>query len=200
MRSWALPLPPLPGEPGLQAIWPNIRLDGDEGVLLGIDRQYTASFGSGRMQATNLVLVRLPPDRSALAIVAEVPVAVSRSVRACADEAQRTARAGACSDEYQYNAHVAAEPVAGWPARLRVSSSAFTHRGDRFAADDGRPAAALRRDDEILRPDRACSYSRTLTFDPAAGRYAQDRPARDCERYFATGPLPAGSSASPSGR
>ncbi|WP_114953113.1 hypothetical protein [Sphingosinicella terrae] len=181
-RSWALPLP----EDGIDdhEVWPHLRIEADGAVLAGVLRRRGTGFAGGSESSAELVLVRLPADRSALSEAGELPVSGGADIRACFDADDRRARLGACSDEYEFTASIAAEPVDGAPAELRLETRARTFPGRRSRTEDSLAGPPLRRGDLVWAEDAECSYRRRFTFDAASGRYRPDEALPECSNYF----------------
>jgi hypothetical protein len=91
-------------------------------------------------------------------------------------------RAGACHDEYEFNAELKAEGDA-FPPRLTYASTATTFPGRVSRSEDSLAKPPLKPKDLVKAVDAECSVRRVFTFDPAANAYVPDAPLPDCGDY-----------------
>ncbi len=91
---------------------------------------------------------------------------------------------GLSLDRAQRGGGVGTVSVANDRARFRFTTTARTYPGEvgRWEDSADRPPLAPR--DLVWAADRACSYSRIFTFDPARGHYVPDAPLPDCGQYL----------------
>ena len=167
-------------------IWPHLVREAGGAVLVGVLRTYRTGFSGGGARRTALLLVRAEPGGGAPALLLDIPLSGSAMIRACFAEADESARAGACHDEYALAGTLRLDPAtaAGRP-RFILTAAARTYPGRRSrTAEAPAAAAALRRSDLVWAPDPACTYRRALAFDSASGRYRPDSPLPDCPDYF----------------
>lgn len=195
---------PVPGvdstgfDNGRLTVWPQIiRLappaDGAEaGYLIGMLRGYSTMYSGGGGSADRLELFELFVGGGTPHVtkqVLDLPYTANLLIRACFSEADMEDRRGACHDEYGFDAVLALaprRPRAGAPVRMpdlsyRTIATAYPGFAQRNA--DSLERGRLRQSDLVRRNDPACSYARTLRFNPASERYEMNEPAPECSGY-----------------
>ena len=195
---------PVPGvdstgfDNGRLTVWPQIiRLappaDGAEaGYLIGMLRGYSTMYSGGGGSADRLELFELFVGGGTPHVtkqVLDLPYTANLLIRACFSEADMEDRRGACHDEYGFDAVLALAPRrarAGAPVRLpdlsyRTIATAYPGFAQRNA--DSLERGRLRQSDLVRRNDPACSFARTLRFNPASERYEMNEPAPECSGY-----------------
>jgi len=89
--------------------WTGLVRLADGGVLAGVKVETSSMYSGGGGQATELRLYRLDAHGDAgAAPVLAVPIRAELTIRACFSEEDMTQRAGACHDEYGFQATLAA--------------------------------------------------------------------------------------------
>jgi hypothetical protein len=155
--------------------------------LIGILSNRTVGYSGGGGGGTRLALHELIVGNGAAQLGREVlslPWDGSLLIRACFSEADSALRLGACHDDYNFGASLTLAPAqsdGGMPLlRYETQASAYPRTARRMADSSG---TQLRQADLVRWRDPACSYTRTLRFNPASERYEMDRPAPDCSNY-----------------
>jgi hypothetical protein len=173
---------PTAGDSVSMAPWPQlIRFDG--GVLAGVLVQERSMYSGGGASATTLHLIAFVPGQPPVQVLS-VPHSGHASIRACFSERDMKQRAGACHDEYTFDASIALAGAlaAGMPV-LRYRSKATSFPGRVSRSKDSLAARPLRQRDIVTVTDPRCSYQRLYRFDPQARAYVPDAPVPDCSDY-----------------
>lgn len=162
--------------------WPKlIRFDG--GVLAGVQTRAHAMYSGGDASAITLHLIAFLPGQAPFEVLS-VPQSANVMIRACFSERDMKHRAGACHDEYSFDASLAltGASAAGMPV-LRYRSQATSFPGPVSRSKDSLAGRPLRKRDLVTVTDRQCSYQRLYRFAPEAHGYVPDTPPPDCEDY-----------------
>ena len=163
-------------------LWPQvIRFEG--GILAGVETQVSAIYSGGGAGSTALHLIAFLPGRPPFAVLS-VPQSAEMMIRACFSERDMKQRAGACHDQYTFNASLALTETsaAGMPV-LRYRSEATSFPGPVSRSKDSLAARRLRERDIVTVTDPQCTYQRLYRFNPDAGGYVPDKPPPDCSNY-----------------
>ena len=164
--------------------WTGLVRLSDGGFLAGVETGTSSMYSGGGGQASELRLYHLTAAGEAgAAPVLTVPIRGSLMIRACFSEADMKQRAGACHDEYSFDATF---KVAGGSDVLpmldyETVATAFPRGVSR--SEDSLENAALTKADLVAERDPKCSYQRRFVFDAAGGVYRPDRPPPDCSGY-----------------
>ena len=172
----------LPSADASIQLWPKlIRFEG--GVLVGVQTQERNMYSGGGASATTLHLIAFVPGQAPFEVLS-APQSSSATIRACFSERDMKQRAGACHDEYSFDASLAltSTSAAGWPV-LRYRSKATSFPGRVSRSKDSLAARPLRQRDLVTVADPQCSYQRLYRFAPQARTYVPDIPAPDCADY-----------------
>lgn len=163
-------------------LWPNlIRFAG--GILAGVETHASASYSGGGAGSTSLHLIAFLHGRAPFEILT-VPLSASVMIRACFSERDMAFRAGACHDEYSFEASLVptGKSAAELPV-LRYRSKATSFPGHVSRSRDSLSGRPLRQRDIVTVTDPKCSYQRLYRFSPKAGSYVADRAPPDCSDY-----------------
>ena len=154
-----------------------------QNVLVGALRYWRTSYSGGGASTSELMLVRLYHENDGIQIdtVATLPMAGSALVRACFSEADVTARADACHDEYRFVAQLGLDPAGqGMPVlQFQTRATRFPAGVSRFG--DSLEKGPLTAKDLRTETDRACTYQRRLRWQQ--GQYRPDTPLPDCSEF-----------------
>lgn len=175
---------PAPGGPGSTlVVWSQIIRGAEGSILAGAMLTDRGAFSGGGWDSHRQVFVRVTPETEA--VVLDLPLLGSASIRACFDERDRRRRLDACSDDYSFVSgfELATDNASPTPA-LDVRTDATTYPGRRSRNEDSSEGRRLRPQDLTRWRDPVCSYTRRYRFDPAAGRYLPDRPVPPCADYL----------------
>ena len=155
----------------------------DGSAIVAVQVREPISYSGGGGEIATLRLLHIRRD-GAPRTVLTVPWNTDLMIRACFSEKDAKARAGACHDQYQFDGQLAVvKPAKSGPPTLTYTASAqYFPRGISRNADS-LTLPPLKKSDLIWVNDRACSYRRTLSFDPASGVYKPDTPLPDCDQY-----------------
>ena len=173
---------PAVGDSVSMAPWPQlIRLEG--GILVGVLVQERSMYSGGGASATTLHLIAFAPGQPPVQVLS-VPHSGHASIRACFSERDMKQCAGACHDEYTFEASLAlaGTSAAGMPV-LRYRSKATSFPGRVSRSKDSLAARPLRQRDLVTVTDPQCSYQRLYRFAPQERAYVPDAPVRDCSNY-----------------
>lgn len=169
-------------EDSLLQLWPKIvRYEG--GILVGVETQERAMYSGGGATSTTLHLIAFLPGQLPFKVL-RVPQHASVMIRACFNELDMKRRAGACHDEYNFDATLTLvrKLKSGMPV-FRYRSKATSFPGAVSRSKDSLAGRPLRKRDLITVTDPQCSYRRMYRFDPQARRYVADTPPPDCSNY-----------------
>lgn len=153
--------------------------------LVGVIAEERAMYSGGGGSGGRLHLLRfgMAPHAAGAVEVLDVVWDSSLMIRACFSEKDMKDRRGACHDEYDFKAVLAAAPAEGGelPAlTYRSFATAYPQTSRRSEDNSGQ---VLKKSDLAAWRDPECSYSRTLRYNPATSRYEMDRAAPDCSAY-----------------
>lgn len=165
--------------------WTGLVRLADGGFLAGVEAGSTAMYSGGGGQASELRLFRLNSDGEAgSAPVLIVPLNGSVLIRACFSDKDMTQRAGACHDDYNFEAKLTLTPGVSdvMPAFNYVATATAYPRGVNRNRDSlaMRPLTAR---DLVIQRDPDCSYHRRFTYDSTTGVYQPEKPLPDCTAY-----------------
>jgi len=172
-------------EGGLQP-WPALVKLGPAaggGVLVGVDAQASTMYSGGGASVTERVVARVMRHAADAdsGEVLRLPVQGHASIRACFSERDMDLRAGACHDEYGFDAALSLDPAGEGMPVLRYQTHA--HRFPAFASRNQDSLAHGRVKTSELRTvsDPACSYQRVYRFQN--GAYMADQALPDCSEF-----------------
>jgi hypothetical protein len=155
----------------------------DDSVLVALRARTPMMYSGGGGEITALRLLRIKAGETPR-MVLSVPWKTDLMIRACFSDRDARRRAGACHDQYELEGGLTVTPPVGTaPPTLRYASAArYSPRGISRGVDSlTRPP--LKKADLVWTDDPACTYSRTLRFDPASGTYRPDVPLPACDQY-----------------
>lgn len=159
------------------------RLPGGD-FLAGVEVGLSSMYSGGGGQATELRLYRLDANGDAgEAPVLTVPLRGSLMIRACFSEEDMKQRAGACHDEYVFEATLTAAGEAGDMPVFDYVTTATAYPRGASRSEDSLEKPPLKPADLVTVRDPKCSYSRRFTFDAVAGEYRPDSALPDCSDY-----------------
>ncbi|MFN3878870.1 MAG: hypothetical protein ACK4MH_10905 [Brevundimonas sp.] len=164
--------------------WTHLARLTDGGFLAGVEVGLSSMYSGGGGQATELRLYRLDANGDA----GESPVLVVRirsslSIRACFSEEDMKQRAGACHDEYGFDAVLTAAGEAGDMPVFDYVTTATAYPRGASRSEDSLEKPPLKPADLVTVRDPKCSFSRRFTFDAVAGEYRPDSALPDCSDY-----------------
>ena len=166
--------------------WTSLMSLADGGFLAGVDVGSSAMYSGGGGQASTVALYRLDAAGDAMGgPVLTVPLMSSVLIRACFGEKDMKQRAGACHDEYSFEAKLTAAPNATsgvMPTLIYATTATAFPRGV-SRSKDSLENPPLKPADLVATRDPTCSFERRFTFDAATGVYQPDRPLPDCADY-----------------
>jgi hypothetical protein len=172
---------------GWYALWPHLVRERDGSVILGVNQQLSTGYAGGGASVSRLLLYRAEPGAAPAELI-DLPIGGATTIRACFSQADRRARADACADRYELAGELALDPAnESERPRFVLTTTARTYPGHVSRNEDSRDRGPLRREDLVWWNDPLCSYRRTLSFDPAVGRYAPDTPLPGCSDYLDIG-------------
>ncbi len=155
----------------------------DDSVLVPLRARTPVMYSGGGGEITALRLLRIKAGETPRILLA-LPWTTDLMIRACFSDGDARRRAGACHDRYELEARLTVTPPVGTaPPTLRYDSTArYSPRG--ISRDvDSLTRPPLTKADLVWTGDPACTYRRTLRFDPASGTYRPDAPLPACEHY-----------------
>lgn len=158
-----------------------LRRAGSDEIILGADRELQAMYSGGGGMSSYRTLIRFVPGAAPQEVLT-VPLSGSLMIRACFGEKDMKQRAGACHDEYEFDAELKAEGDA-FPPRLTYASTATTFPGRVSRNEDSLARPPLKPADLVRAVDTECSVQRVFTFDPALSAYVPDAPLPECGDY-----------------
>lgn len=169
---------------GAEGVWtPGVilRKEGDDTIILGADMGLQAMYSGGGGMSSSRTLIAFKPGEAPREILT-VPMSGSLMIRACFGERDMKQRAGACHDEYEFDADLKVEDDA-FPPRLTYASTAATFPGRVSRDEDSLAKPPLKPADLVRAVDAECTVQRVFTFDPTTKAYVADAPLPDCSAY-----------------
>ena len=163
-------------------LWPKlIRFEG--GILAAVETEVNTMYSGGEASSTTLHLIAFLPDQPPFEVLS-VPQSANMMFRACFSERDMKQRAGACHDEYSFDASLAltGASAAGMPV-LRYRSKAKSFPGPVSRSKDSLVGQPLRQRDIVTVTNPQCSYQRFYRFTPEIRGYIPDTPPPDCSDY-----------------
>lgn len=163
-------------------LWPNL-IRFQDGILAGIETQVNAMYSGGGGRSTTLHLIAFLHGQAPFEVLS-VPHSAKVMIRACFSESDMRQRAGACHDEYSFDASLALTGAssAGMPV-LRYRSKATSFPGAVSRSKDSLTGHTLRKRDLVTLTNPQCSYQRLYRFAPETKIYVADTPPPDCSDY-----------------
>ena len=164
--------------------WTHLARLSDGDFLAGVEVGFSSMYSGGGGQATELRLYRLDANGDAgESPVLVVPIRSSLSIRACFSEEDMRQRAGACHDEYGFDAVLTAAGEAGGMPVFDYVTTATAYPRGASRSEDSLEKPPLKSADLVTVRDPKCSYRRRFTFDAVAGEYRPDSALPDCSDY-----------------
>ncbi|MEG0182997.1 MAG: hypothetical protein RR704_06005 [Stenotrophomonas sp.] len=155
-----------------------------EDVLVGTLVERRAMYSGGGASASTLQLARIGHLDEGIQIddnVLNVAWSANKMIRACFSERDFDQRAGACHDEYSFDAELALAADAQAMPVLHYRSRATNYPAGVSSQRDSLAMARLKKKDLRTEEDAECSYTRVFRF--SSGRYQPDRPLPECSGY-----------------
>lgn len=162
-------------------LWPML-IYFEGGILAGVETSVQAMYSGGGGSAITLHLIAFLPGQPPFEVL-DVPEKASVMIRACFSERDEKKRAGACHDEYIFDATIAPAGTSDGMPVLRYRSKATSFPGHVSRSKDSLAGRPLRKRDIVTVIDSKCSYQRWYRFDPKARSYIPDVPPPDCSDY-----------------
>lgn len=164
--------------------WTRLARLPDGGFLAGVEVGLSSMYSGGGGQATELRLYRLNARGDAgTAPVLAVPIRGSLTIRACFSKEDMKQRAGACHDEYGFDAVLTTTGEAGDMPVFDYVTTATAYPRGASRSEDSLEKLPLKPADLVTVRDPKCSYNRRFTFDAATGEYRPDSALPDCSDY-----------------
>lgn len=169
-------------EDSLLQLWPKL-IRFQDGILAGVETQVNAMYSGGGSSSTTLHLIAFLRGQAPFEVLS-IPHSANVMIRACFSERDMRQRAGACHDEYSFDANLAltGASAAGMPV-LRYRSKATSFPGRVSRSKDSLTGRTLRRRDLVTLTNPQCSYQRLYRFAPETRSYVSDTPPPDCSDY-----------------
>lgn len=182
------------GQEGDLRVWPFIvRLapaaagpqhSATQDVLVGSLAEARAMYSGGGASASTLQLARIRHLDDGVQVDADVlSVAWSgnKMIRACFSERDFDQRAGACHDEYGFDAELLLVAEGRGMPELRYQTRATNYPAGVSPQRDSLAKGRLHRKDLRTEQDPTCSYTRLFRF--SNGSYQPDLPLPECSDY-----------------
>ena len=155
-----------------------------QNVLVGglVEARAMYSGGGADASTLQLSLVRhLQDDIQVDDDVLTVPWLGNAMIRACFSEQDIKQRAGACHDEYSFEAELALATEGQDMPVLRYRTEASNYPAGVSPQRDSLAKGRLTKKDLRTEQDAQCSYTRTFRF--TSGAYQPDQPLPECSAY-----------------
>ena len=155
-----------------------------QNVLVGGLVEARAMYSGGGASASTLHLVRIRHLDDGIQVDADVlsvAWSANKMIRACFSERDFDQRAGACHDEYSFDAELALAAEAQDMPVLRYQTGATNYPAGVSPQRDSLAKGRLTKKDLRTEQDAQCSYTRTFRF--TSGAYQPDRPLPECSAY-----------------
>ncbi len=155
-----------------------------QNVLVGGLLEARAMYSGGGASASTLQLARIRHLDDGVQVDADVlsvAWSANKMIRACFSERDFDQRAGACHDEYSFEAELAlASEGQGMPV-LRYRTEASNYPAGVSPQRDSLAKGKLKKKDLRTEQDAECSYTRVFRF--TSGAYQPDQPLPECSGY-----------------
>lgn len=155
-----------------------------QNVLVGGLVEARAMYSGGGASASTLQLARIRHLDDGVQVDADVlsvAWSASKMIRACFSERDFDQRAGACHDEYSFDAELALATDGQDMPVLRYRTEASNYPAGVSPQRDSLAKGKLKKKDLRTEQDAECSYTRTFRF--TSGAYQPDQPLPECSGY-----------------
>jgi hypothetical protein len=155
-----------------------------QNVLVGGLVEARAMYSGGGASASTLQLARIRHLDEGIQVDADVlsvALSANKMIRACFSERDFDQRAGACHDEYSFDAELALATDGQHMPVLRYRTEASNYPAGVSPQRDSLAKGRLRKKDLRTEQDAECSYTRTFRF--TSGAYQPDQPLPECSGY-----------------
>lgn len=183
LRVWPFIVRLAPGAGAGQAV-ADPQVAALQNVLVGGLVEARAMYSGGGASASTLQLARIRHLDEGIQVDADVlsvAWSANKMIRACFSERDFDQRAGACHDEYSFEAELAlASEGQGMPV-LRYRTEASNYPAGVSPQRDSLAKGKLKKKDLRTEQDAECSYTRVFRF--TSGAYQPDQPLPECSGY-----------------
>lgn len=155
-----------------------------QNVLVGGLVEARAMYSGGGASASTLQLARIRHLDEGIQVDADVlsvALSANKMIRACFSERDFDQRAGACHDEYSFDAELALATEGQDMPVLRYRTEASNYPAGVSPQRDSLAKGRLKKKDLRTEQDAECSYTRTFRF--TSGAYQPDQPLPECSGY-----------------
>jgi len=155
-----------------------------QNVLVGGLLEARAMYSGGGASASTLQLARIRHLDDGVQVDADVlsvAWSASKMIRACFSERDFDQRAGACHDEYSFDAELALATDGQDMPVLRYRTEASNYPAGVSPQRDSLAKGRLKKKDLRTEQDAECSYTRVFRF--TSGAYQPDQPLPECSGY-----------------
>ncbi|MEN5287522.1 hypothetical protein ABE494_16425 [Stenotrophomonas lactitubi] len=155
-----------------------------QNVLVGGLVEARAMYSGGGASASTLQLARIRHLDEGIQVDADVlsvALSANKMIRACFSERDFDQRAGACHDEYSFDAELALATEGQDMPVLRYRTEASNYPAGVSPQRDSLAKGGLKKKDLRTEQDAECSYTRTFRF--TSGAYQPDQPLPECSGY-----------------
>lgn len=155
-----------------------------QNVLVGGLVEARAMYSGGGASASTLQLARIRHLDDGIQVDADVlsvAWSANKMIRACFSERDFDQRAGACHDEYSFDAELALATEGQDMPVLRYRTEASNYPAVVSPQRDSLAKGRLTKKDLRTEQDAQCSYTRTFRF--TSGAYQPDQPLPECSGY-----------------
>lgn len=155
-----------------------------QNVLVGGLVEARAMYSGGGASASTLQLARIRHLDDGIQVDADVlsvAWSANKMIRACFSERDFDQRAGACHDEYSFDAELALATEGQDMPVLRYRTEARNYPAGVSPQRDSLAKGRLTKKDLRTEQDAQCSYTRTFRF--TSGAYQPDQPLPECSGY-----------------
>lgn len=155
-----------------------------QNVLVGGLVEARAMYSGGGASASTLQLARIRHLDEGVQVDADVlsvAWSANKMIRACFSERDFDQRAGACHDEYSFDAELVLATEGQDMPVLRYRTEASNYPAGVSPQRDSLATGRLKKKDLRTEQDAECSYTRTFRF--TSGAYQPDQPLPECSGY-----------------
>lgn len=155
-----------------------------QNVLVGGLVEARAMYSGGGASASTLQLARIRHLDEGIQVDADVlsvALTANKMIRACFSERDFDQRAGACHDEYSFDAELTLAADGQDMPVLRYRTEASNYPAGVSPQRDSLAKGRLKKKDLRTEQDAECSYTRTFRF--TSGAYQPDQPLPECSGY-----------------
>lgn len=166
-----------------RAIWTVHEADGQH-IVIAFETNRIEGYSGGGASTQRVFLTRVNRQTGAAVQSEPVQMMATAMIRACFGEEDMKQRAGACHDEYEYEADFALDQAnASGPPRFIYTTKAAHYPKGVARWEDSLTKPRLKKKDLVWETDPECTFRRVFTLRSSDGEFAPDEAMPECSDY-----------------